>query len=437
MADEHGAQDRSRRLYESVCLLRHHAVKHTLRTGFELNYVSRGDVNPGYANGNFSFSQTWTRQLSDRGQGTYDGSAVATLLLGVPAGGSINWNDDAYRSRPYYGFYVQDDWKFNSHLTLNLGLRYEIQIPWLERFNRVTRGFDLSAKNPYSDAVLAAWAKYKADYDAQDPKYPYPAPPAQLTGGYLFAGVGGQPSRFYDTDWTNVAPRIGVAWRVTDKTVLRAGAGVYYISPTQTGVVQGFSQSTPYTSSLDGMTPSAGLSGPYSLQNPFPNGLSPAVKSSLGLVTNAGNSVGFDPPHFKIPRTYQYSVGIQRELPHGILVEASFAGNYQMYINFGQNQNNVSLDDNNRGFADNSYLNRTMPNPFYGVLPKTSGLGGSPTISAFNLLRPNPIFQSITNNLVQKGHYRSDAFQTKIEKPVFGGGTRVLTLVLSYTFAKA
>jgi hypothetical protein len=411
--------------------------KHTLRTGFELNYVSRGDISPGYSNGNFTFNQTWTRQLSDRSQGTYDGSAIASLLLGVPASGSIDWNDDGYRSRPYYGFYVQDDWKLNSRLTLNLGLRYDIQVPWLERFNRVTRGFDLSTKNPNSDAVLAAWAKYKTDYDATKPKYPYPAPPSQLTGGYLFAAVGGQPSRLYDTDWTNVAPRIGMAWRITNKTVLRAGSGVYYMSPTQNGVVQGFSQSTPYTSSLDGVTPSAGLTGPYSLQNPFPNGLNPASKASLGLSTNVGNSVSFDPPHFKIPRTYQYSVGIQRELPHGIMVEASFAGNYQIYINFSQNQNNVSLEDNNRGFADNSYLNRTMANPFYGVLPKTSGLGGSPTISSFNLLRPDPIFQSITNNLVQKGHYRSDAFQTKIEKPVFSGSTRVLTLVLSYTFAKA
>ncbi len=412
--------------------------KHSLRTGFEMNYVSRGDISPGYSNGNLTFNQTWTRQLSDRSQGTYDGSAVASLLLGVPASGSIDWNDDAYRSRPYYGFYVQDDWKLNSRLTLNLGLRYDVQVPWLERYNRVTRGFDLSTKNPYSDAVLAAWAVNKAAYDAKNPKYPYPAPPARLTGGYLFAGVGGQPTRQYDTDWTNFAPRIGMAWRVTQKTVLRAGGGVYYMSPTQTGVVQGFSQSTPYTNSLDGMTPSAGLTGPYSLQDPFPNGLSPAVKSSLGLATNVGNSVSFDPPHFKIPRTYQYSVGIQRELPHGIMIEASFAGNYQVYINYGQNQNNVSLEDNNRGFSDNSYLNRTMPNPFYGVLPKTAGLGASPTISAFNLLRPDPIFQSITNNLVQKGHYRSDAFQTKIEKRVFSGvNTGVLTWVVSYTFAKA
>ena len=130
-----------------------------------------------------------------------------------------------------------------------------------------------------SDAVLANWAKLKAEYDAANPnaRYPYPAPPAQLTGGYLFAGVN-QPRRIYDTDWTNIAPRIGVAWRIAEKTVFRAGAGVYYQSPTQTGVVAGFNQQTPYTESLDGLTPSAGLTGPYSLVNPFPDGLRTGIR---------------------------------------------------------------------------------------------------------------------------------------------------------------
>ena len=118
-------------------------------------------------------------------------------------------------------------------------------------------------------------------------------------------------------------------------------------------------------------------------------------------MTNVGNSVGFDPPHFKIPRTYQYSLGFQHELANGILLEASFAGNYQIYINFGQNINRWSLEDNNRGFADNTYLNRQLPNPFFGILPRNTNLGSSASVSSQNLLRPNPIFQDVTNNLIQ------------------------------------
>ncbi len=379
---------------------------------------------------------------------------MASLLLGNPASGFIDWNDSAYRTRPYYGFYLQDDWKVSQRLTLNLGLRYDVQVPWLERFNRVTRGFDNQTKNPYSDAVLANWATIRTNWTAcaggdtakcasgitpaRAAQYPYPAPPAQLTGGFLFAGANGQPERQYDTDFTNIAPRIGVAYRIAQKTVLRAGAGVYYQSPTQTGVVVGFNQQTPYTASLDGLTPSSGLTGPYSLVNPFPNGLAQATGASLGLATNVGNGVSYDPSHFKIPRTYQYSFGFQRELPYGMLVEASFAGNYQLYINFGYNQNRWSLADNTAGFVDNTYLNLTLPNPFFGVLPVTSGFGASGTISRQNLLRPDPIFSDVTNNLLQNGHYRSDALQLKLDKRVLGGGnTGVLTFGVAYTLAKA
>jgi hypothetical protein len=427
--------------------------RHTIRTGFEFLYAARGAVNPGFATGSFSFNSGWTQQFPDVRRNALDGSSIASLLLGTPASGFIDWNDSTYQTRPYYGVYVQDDWKVSQRLTLNVGLRYDVQIPWLERFNRTTRGFDTTTKNPFSDAVLANWAAIRASWTAcaggntaQCPsgvtparaaQYPYPAPPAQLTGGFLFAGVN-QPRRLYETDWTNIGPRLGVAYRLFNKTVLRAGAGVYYQAPTQTGVVLGFNQQTPYIASLDNITPSARLTGPYSLVNPFPDGLSPAVGASLGLQTNVGNSVSYDPPRFKIPRTYQYSFGFQHELPYGILAEASFAGNYQVYINFGYNHNRWSLEDNTRGFADNTYLNLALPNPFFGVLPRTSGLGGSPTTGRSNLLRPNPIFQDVSNNLIQKGHYRSDALQIKIEKRLLGGDKRgVLLFGLSYTLAKA
>jgi Carboxypeptidase regulatory-like domain/TonB-dependent Receptor Plug Domain len=414
--------------------------RHTLRTGGEVVYYARGAVAPGFGTGSFNFNATWTQQFPDVRQGTLDGSSIASLLLGTPESGFIDWNDSTYQTRPYFGFYIQDDWKISSRMTLNLGLRYDVQIPWLERFNRRARDFDLTTKNPYSDAVLANWRSLKAEYDAANPnaRYPYPAPPAELKGGYLFAGVGNQPGRLFDTDWTNIAPRVGIAYRITERTVLRAGMGVYYQSPTQNGVGPGFNQQTPFTRSLDGITPSAGLAGPYSLVNPFPDGLRSAAGASLGLATNVGNNVGFDPPGFKIPRTYQYSIGFQHELPNGILLEASYAGNYQIYINYSYNMNRWSLENNNLGFTDNSFLNRNLPNPFFGILPRNTDFGGSDRIAAENLLRPNPIFRDITNNLIQDGRYRSDALQLKVEKRVLGSGSSgVLTFGMAYTFAKA
>ena len=421
--------------------------RHNVRVGFELNYVARAETSSGAANGLFDFNNGWTQQRSGPQQNSFDGSTVASVLLGYPASGRVNYNDTSYRTRPYYGVYVQDDWKVNQRLTLNLGLRYDVQLPWLERFDRSNRGFDPYVKSPLSDQILAVWKKAKSDYDAANPnaKYPYPAPPSVITGGFLFPGKSGQPRRLYDTDWTNLAPRIGVAYRLRNdgKTVLRTGVGVFYQAPTQLDTTTGYQQQTNYITSLDGgITPAAGanLAGAYSLANAFPGGISLPLGAAGGLLTNVGNGgISFDPPHFKIPRTYQYSFGFEHELPGRILLESSYTGNYQIYVNLGYDMNAQGLAAQQQAIADPNYYSRTLPNPFFGLIPNNGNLGTSATTSAGTLLRPFPLFNGgITNNLLQNGMYRSDQLQVKVEKRVLGGeNTGVMTWVLSYTWAKA
>ena len=414
--------------------------RHTARLGFEYNYVAQAVGNRGWSNGTFTFDQGWTRQLSGYAGGTYDGASIASLLLGYPASGQVDWNDNPYRTRPYFALYVQDDWKIAPKVTLNLGLRYDAQFHALERFNRFNGGFDLTTKNPLSDAVLANWAKIKAQEDAKNPKYPYPAPPAQLSGGWLFAGVGGQPRRIFNTDWTNFGPRAGVAWRVMPNTVIRAGAGVYYQSPTQSGRTNGFAITTSYDSSLDGMKPSAGasLNGPYSLVDPLPLGILPPTGAKDGLLTQIGRGVTFDPRRLKLPRTYQYSFGLQQQLPGSIVAEASFAGNYQTFVGVDWGRDEISMADYNQSRADTQYNSLQVPNPFYGILPLNGGVGQNATVSRGTLLRPNPLWGGITQSNTQWGHYRSDALQVKVEKRVLGGqSTGVMTWVLSYTLSKA
>ena len=418
--------------------------RHIIRVGMEFNQVSNGNVSTGSSNGAFSFNSDWTQQTKSRQQNAFDGSSVATLLLGYASGGSIAYNDTQFRSRPYYGFYIQDDWKVTERLSLNLGLRYDIQIPWLERYNRQNRGWNTNVKSPLSDAVIANWTKLKAQYDAANPnaKYPYPAVPSILTGGYVFPGVNGQPSRLYDTDWSNIGPRVGLAYRIGKNTVIRTGAGMYYQSSTQSGTTNGYTQSTGFVTSLDTLTPSAGsnLTGAYSLVNPFPNGFLAPTGNSLGILTNVGNGVGYDSPHFTIPKTYQYSFGIQQRLWNGIGLEIAYTGNYQNHINLGQNLNHEPFAAQQIAIADTGYYTRSVPNPFFGILPITSGLGNSANLNANNLLRPNPIYQGITNNLIQQGKYRSDMVALKIEQRAYGSNASaggVLTWTLSYAFAKA
>jgi hypothetical protein len=419
--------------------------RHTLRTGFEYNYIAHAIGNRTWANGTFTFNQNWTRQLSDisaaGAAGTFDGSSIASILLGYPASGQVDWADNPYRTRPYFGFYVQDDWKLTPRVTLNLGLRYDVQYAWRERFNQYNRGFDLTTKNPMSDAVLANWRRIKADYDATNPKYPYPAPPAQLSGGWLFAGVGGRPERIFDTDWTNLAPRVGLAWRISEKTVIRGGGGVYYMANTQGGRTNGFSITTNYDASLDGRLPSAGssLTGAYSLVDPFPLGILEPSGAKEGLLTLIGRGVTFDPNKIKTPRTYQYSFGLQRQLPSNIVAEVSFAGNYQTYVSVDWGINEISMADFNQSRIDGAQYNSLqLPNPFYNILPKNGGVGQNATINRGSLLRPSPLWGGITSSNTPWGHYRSDALQAKIEKRVMGGqNTGVMTWVLAYTASKA
>lgn len=419
--------------------------RHTIRAGFELNYVYQASNSTGSSNGNFTFNSGWTQQTKSQRNGSLDGSSVASLLLGNPDSGNISYNDSIFRSRPYYGFYVQDDWKVSNRLSVNLGLRYDAQIPWQERYNRENRGWDPSTKSPLSDQVLAKWSQLKAQYDAANPnaKYAYPAAPSVLTGGFVFPGAGGQPRRLYNTDWTNIQPRLGLAYRIFNKTVIRMGGGLYYQSTTQGGTTTGFQQSTPYTASLDGgVTPSAGsnLNGAYSLVNPFPNGILAPTGNGLGILTNIGNGVSYDPPSFTVPRTYQYSFGIQQQVGKSIVMEVAYAGNYQNHINFSQNLNHEPYAAQLIAIQDPSYYSRSVPNPFYGILPITSSLGNSPTLSANNLLRPDPIYQGITNNLIQQGKYKSDQLQVSIQKRNLGGSNSAagaLTWAISYAFGKA
>jgi len=416
--------------------------RHALKTGFEFNYQARGSINSGVTS--FTFGEGLTQQLPARRLNALDGNGVASILLGIPTSGSIQYNDTFYHTRPYYAGYVQDDWKISQSLTLNLGLRYDVQVPWKERFNRLNRGWDPTVKNPLSDQIIAAWNKSKADYDRANPNaaYPYPAPPAAIYGSFLFPGKDGQPERLYQTDWTNIAPRLGLAWRVRGNTVIRAGAGVYYQSTTQFGTTNGFSESTPYITSLDGgITPSAGLTGPYSLQNPFPNGIFQPQGAAGGALTGIGGGISFDPPGYKVPRTYQYSLGIQQQIGRSIVAEVSFAGNYQIYNEASLDLNHPGLANQNLAITNPSYYNRTLPNPFFGILPNTTSLGGTPTVPASDLLRPFPIYRGgVTNNLLQVGNYRSDALQASLQQRAFGdgrGAAGVLTWTISYTFSKA
>lgn len=411
----------------------------TIKMGLDLVYAMRGSGSIGQANGQFSFNRVGTQRYPLRAGGTSDGSGLADLLLGVPGSGYIDWNDTFYRTWPYFGLYVQNDWKVRRNLTLNLGLRYDVQFPFVERWDRVNSGFDFNAVNPLNSQALAVWAANKAAYDANPAnRYPYPPVPAALLGGKTFVQPGG-PRRTYDTDWSNIQPRIGLAWLFAPKTVLRTGFGIFHRTATQGNYTDGFSQQTQYTSSLDGgMTPSAGLQGRYSLENPFPDGIIPPSGRELGLLTNVGRGVSLDGSQRPIPTTYQYSFGFQRRAWWNVLLDVSYVGSVTNHDSMSLDLDYVPFDVFLQGQANTNFLDRTVPNPFFGILPRTATFGSSSTIAARDLYRPYPLFNGITVSTNPWSHYRYDGLQLRAQKRFSGdrGKAGALTVVFSYTFSK-
>ncbi len=435
---------------------------HTFQFGGEASYEARGNVAPGNAYGTWTFGQALTQQATDHASTTNGGTdtymGVAALLLGMPTSGSIDNNASYYITRPYYAFYAKDDWRVNSRLTLNIGLSYEVQVPYLERYNRMAGQFNMGVVNPLSDKIMAAWLADKAAYDATNPKYPYPAPPSAFYGVWQFAGVNGNPRRTRYTDWTNGAPRLGFAYRLGNKTVIRGGAGVYYQSDTANQNSQtGFSQTTSYQSSftVNGVpfpsacfNPLSGLSnnqcasaptGPYSLVNPYPLGLT-AAPGSADPNANLGQGANGNWLHYKTPRTYQYSLGVQQQLPWSMLLDASFSGNYALFDrdsqDLGNPQDSLGLQLQQLAMNDPTFFTRQLANPFAGILPATTSRGSSTTLSAQTLMNNYPLWGGWSNGDLADRYFRSDALHVRATRRAFNNEAGIMTFTLAWTFSK-
>jgi hypothetical protein len=433
--------------------------RHSFQFGGEFRYEQRGNVSPGDAYGNFGFSSTFTRAASDRSLNSTDQyNSIASMLLGLPGSGDIANNATSYVTRPYYGVYANDTWRVTQRFTVTIGLRWDVQVPWLERYNRGISQFNINAISPDNAQILANWNADAAAYNSNPAnKYAYPAAPSAIYGSYEYAGQNGFPRRQQYTDFTNGAPRIGFAYRALDKTVIRAGFGTYYQSLTSSGASQtGFSQSTSYQPTLGpGQIPAACLNngcaggpptGPYSLVNPFPNGLTAAqgntfaVSQGIANNSNLGSGASAISLHYKVPRTYQYNLGIQQQLPWNMVFDISFAGNWAGYtqqsIDIGSPANAAGLANYATAITDPTFFSRSIANPFANIAncPLTASRCANSTISASSLINAYPLWGGMSNNDIAGEWFRSDALQVRFEKRALGNNNSAAgTLTLIFT----
>lgn len=283
------------------------AGRHAVTAGFSWSRLMANYVRTIPVSGVLNFTAT--------SAGPTSGYPVSDVLLGLPA--STSWTDRALEmnfSTTSAAAYVQDDFKVSSNLSLNLGLRWEVNSPLTESHNYVN-SFD------------------------------------RATGTPIVAGENGYGDHVYDYDWRAFAPRVGFAWQpfASGNTVVRGGFGTFFNRPpvgSQSFLIWGqypFSAVRTYTSSQ---------SQPVRLSDPFP-------------ATNAVTSIAVSgvEKEYRNPTTHQWNLAVQRQLPWKVVADVAYVGS------LGRNRmNSRNINQAPAGPGTPAQVNARRPYPAYGAI---------------------------------------------------------------------
>ncbi|HEX8151358.1 MAG TPA: TonB-dependent receptor [Pyrinomonadaceae bacterium] len=406
--------------------------RHSLKFGAEQRIYRENDVfSSNDQTGQFVFDNLYTRQNSASGADFNGLQAFASFLLGLPRTQQIVRRSDYSEFSKTWGLFVHDDFRVSNNLTLNLGLRYEVETPLVERQNKSVSGFDFNYTQPFQ---AAAQAKFAALTDA-DLK-------ARLTqlntpGGLLFAGKD-TGSGLYDTPKNTFLPRAGFAYRWNDRTVVRGGFGLFagFLGERRGDVIQpGYTRTT----TVGTTTNANGAPIPASMTSALTGvTILEPVGNAAGRQTGLGTNISFFNQNPKVSKQARWSIGVQRELWGGFVADVEYVGNHGYDIEIVRNINalpNKYLNtDNSRTaaqVANNSVLAGTVANPFAGLAEFAGTTFADPTITRAQLLRPYPQFGDIlTTNNDGKTWYHSGQFA--VEKRFSKG----YTVQAAYTWSK-
>jgi hypothetical protein len=404
---------------------------HSLKGGLEMRIYREDSLSTANAqSGQYSFTNTYTRQNSASGTDYQGLQNYAAFLLGLPSTTSLLRASDYSEYSKTWGLFVQDDWRVNSKLTVNLGLRWEIETALTERNDKSVTGFDFGYVQPIQGTVQARYAALN------DPALKALQPQLTTTGGLLFAGVGGQSNRLYQTPKDTFLPRVGFTYQINPRTVVRGGVGLFagFLGQRRGDVFpNGWSQTTTIGTIFN----ANGAPLPRSwddalLTQPI---LEP-VGNANGPQQGLGQAIDFFNQDPEVSKQLRWQVGFQRELPGGFVFEAAYVGNYGYDMEHVRNINALPNEylngDNSRTAAmnaNNTFLTGSVPNPFAGLIPGTSL--NNATISRSQLLRPYPQFLDIRTT-VNDGKSWYNAAQVGLQKRF----SRGYTLGVSYTWSR-
>jgi hypothetical protein len=401
---------------------------HSIKTGYEHRAFLRNNRNYTMAAppaGTYTFNQATTGGPDPDAPGSA-GSAYGSFLIGVPAAGNFAMNPALAMKGAYTAAYLQDDWRVNSRLTLNLGLRWDYEGAVTERYDRVT-WLDFDSPNPAAQAVNQKYAEIRRQFQARSPAVAAVLPETlTLRGGVQYAGKGQR--RQAVSDLNNFGPRFGFAYSPVRQWALRGGYGIFFTPQTggpSNDVVAGYQTNTAITGLGADRRPQVSLS------DPFPAGLVAPTGTSLGLLTNIGAGLTSWNRGNLVGYAQQWNLNIQRGLWRQTVIEIGYVGSHGVKL-MGQD---IEWNLPSRAVVDlgPGVLNAVIDNPFLGVASPTTTLGRQPTTTVRQLLLPYPQFTAFTSRNEHLYNSNYHAMTLRFEQRMYRG----LTYLISYTAGKS
>jgi len=336
----------------------HQFLSHSLKFGFAF-HMARWDTTDAYS-AFFNFTNGLTSGPTALVDTNKSGNAIASLLLGAGASGNAPYYPPLQITQKDWAVYLHDTWHYNSRLTVSVGLRYEAQGSPNESNGRLNN-FD-----PLSTSPLAS------------------STGLTLKGGLVFDQGG-----LWKADRNDIAPRLGIAYKLSDTVVFRTGYAISYVPTNLAGLAasDGYSANTVWTSTLG----NAGFVTRYLLNNPFPNNLNTPVGSSSGLSTNVGSSINANLRTHNTSYVGNYNADLQFQIGKNGVLDIGYLAVQGRKLAEGVATNINQLDPTN--LSQGPELNRLVTNPFAKVI--TSGPLAGSTVAAYQLLLPFKQFTSI------------------------------------------
>jgi hypothetical protein len=398
--------------------------KHYLKAGADLRRTMTSsllsNINPG-----FGFDGMPTAATYNNPNLLLSGDPYATFLLGAIApteisswGSNGNFWDSGATGFPvniqpkidsrFYGLFLNDDWKITRDLTLNVGLRYEYESPFHDTEYRETRALDLNAAIPELQGMTmpADVAKFYSG-------------PWNMTGAFQFADENNRGA--WNGGPGSLSPRIGAAYRLGDKTVLRGAYG-RYVTPWSSNNVHDQLGGTPLYGFNNYTGAPAAIQGvpQMSLSNPFPatNPVAPGYAKSLGIYTMLGDSITYFTPDRPHSNSDRVNISVQRQLPGSVVVDVTYFLNRTSRL--FENDYNINQVDPRIAYTKKEATLAVIDNPFYNLLPveKFPGqLRYQPQVGITSLAKPYPQYGDIiVADGFKAGTMKYQALQVKVQK---------------------